>query len=79
MDLIWLSKNKLIYKATQPDPAIELHSTLSFHLLAWHNASVPSLWLPPTVGSIKENFDVAIKSNFALTSAVLVTLGLQPP
>ena len=76
MDLIWLSKNKLIHKATHPEPAIEMHFTLGFHPLAWHNVSLPSLWLPPRVGSIKENFDVAIKSNVALAAAVLSDFGV---
>jgi hypothetical protein len=74
LDLIWLSRNKLIHEATQPDPykvSQQLHATLGFHLLAWKNASFPSLWLPPCVGSVKGNFDVAIRGNFVVAVAML--------
>jgi hypothetical protein len=74
LDLIWLSRNKLIHEALQPDPhkvSHQLHASLDSHLLAWSKASLPSLWIPPCVGSAKGNFDVAIKDNFAVAAAVL--------
>jgi hypothetical protein len=74
LDVIWLSRNKLIHEDIQPDPfkvSQQLHASLGSHLLAWKNASLPSLWLPPCVGSVKGNFDVAIRGNFAVVSAVL--------
>jgi hypothetical protein len=36
-----------------------------------YKSSLPSLWLPPCVGSVKGNFDVAIRGNFAVATAVL--------
>jgi exonuclease III len=74
MDLIWLSRNKLLHEALQPDPykiSQQLHTSLDSHLLVCRKAALPSLWLPPCVGSVKGNFDVAIKGNFAVAAAVL--------
>ncbi|XP_059451038.1 uncharacterized protein LOC132181824 [Corylus avellana] len=74
LDLIWLSRNKLVHEALLPDPAKvtqHLHSNLGFHLSAWKKASLPSLWIPPLVGCLKGNFDVAIKGNFAVAAAVI--------
>jgi hypothetical protein len=74
LDVIWLSRNKLIHEDIQPDPfkvSQQLHAFLGSHLLAWKNASLPSLWLSPCVGNVKGNFDVAIRGNFAVAASVL--------
>jgi hypothetical protein len=73
LDIIWLSKNKLIHEALQPDPykvSHQLLASLDSHLLAKSKASLPSLWIPPCFGSVKGNFNVAIKDNFAVATAV---------
>jgi hypothetical protein len=74
LDLIWLSRNKLIHEALQPDPykvSQQLHASLGSHLLAKRNASLPFLWIPPCVGNAKGNFDVAIRGNYVVAVAVL--------
>jgi hypothetical protein len=48
-------------KVLQPssDKAIkQISCTLELHCDAWREATLPSLWLPPSAGSIKGNFDV---------------------
>jgi hypothetical protein len=39
--------------------------------LAWVNAKSSSLWNPPLPGTVKANFDVAVKSNFAGAAMIL--------
>jgi exonuclease III len=74
LDFIWLSRNKLIHEALQPDPRkaiLQLKFNLESHLLAWRDVALPSLWLPPQTGCLKGNFDVAIRENFAVAAAVI--------
>jgi hypothetical protein len=79
--LLWTSSGclgtSLIHEAIQPDPvkAIkQVSSLLDFHVSAWQAAALPSLWSPPPHGSIKANFDVAVRGDFAVAAAVLVIL-----
>jgi hypothetical protein len=44
---------------------------LDFHLSAWLEAGLPSFWLPPRAGSLKGNFDVAVKDSFAVAAGVM--------
>jgi sensor histidine kinase YesM len=39
--------------------------------LAWKAIALASLWIPPSVGVLKGNFDVAIHENFAVVAAVI--------
>jgi hypothetical protein len=74
MDYIWLARNKIIHEASHPNPvkAIQqLKVTMENHCSAWKAAALPSLWLPPCVGCLKGNFDVAICENFAVAVAVI--------
>jgi hypothetical protein len=67
----------LIHEALQPNSRkdiLQLKINLDSHLFAWHVAVLPSLSLPPRIGCVKGNFDVAIKDNFAVAAAVLVIL-----
>ena len=74
LDFIWFSKNKLIHEAIQsiPRKAIQqIKVSLEFHLSPWHDAALPSWWLPPRPGCFKGKFDVAIRGNFAVVEAVI--------
>jgi hypothetical protein len=56
-DFIWLSRNKLIHDALQPDSRkaiLQLKSNMDSYLLAWRDVALPSLWLPPQIGCLKE-------------------------
>jgi hypothetical protein len=39
--------------------------------LAWKATALPSLWIPPGIGVLKGNFDVAIRENFVMAAAVI--------
>jgi hypothetical protein len=40
---------------------------------AWESKSLQAdLWIPPPDGSLKANFDVAVRSNFSVNSTVVV-------
>jgi hypothetical protein len=74
MDVIWFSRNKLIYEAIQSNiPKImqQLKITHNYHILAWKAYTLSSFWSPPLQGSVKGNFDVAVRGNFAVAAAVL--------
>jgi hypothetical protein len=75
MDNIWFARNKLIFEAVQPVPSSllkRIHSVTSHHLEAWFvRHSEFSIWLPPPPGFHKVNFDVAIRSSFAVAAATL--------
>ena len=74
MDVIWFSRNKLIHEAIQPDiPKIiqQLKITHNYHILAWQASTLSSFWFPPQQGSVKGNFDVAVRGDFAVAAAVL--------
>ena len=49
----------------------QLSSSLDLHLSGWKNAFPPSLWLPPCLGMIKGNFDVAVRDSFEVAAAVV--------
>ncbi|GLT52905.1 hypothetical protein SLA2020_262140 [Shorea laevis] len=75
MDLIWQARNNYVHKGTQPNPqdTLKLLSlTVKHHSSAWQSRS-GSLqdWTPPPQGSLKANFDVAIKPLFAVAAAIL--------
>lgn len=74
LDFIWQARNKLIHDAIEPDPVKAIScvsSNLNFHVAAWKEAAIPSLWSPPGDGSIKGNFDVVVRGSFAVAAAVL--------
>jgi hypothetical protein len=77
LDVIWLSRNKLIHEDIQPDPfkvSQQLHAFLGSHLLAWKNASLPSLWLPPCVGNVKGILMLPLEAILQLLQLCLGTL-----
>jgi len=64
--LIWFSRNKLIHDVVIHSPSKVLHQilfTMDKHILAWNDKSLPSLWAPPLLGPIKENFDVVVRGS----------------
>jgi hypothetical protein len=72
LNLIWLSRNKVIHEAIQLNPAKvfqQLQFTLDSHYSAWQAIALLSLWTLPCYGFLKSNFDVTIRDNFALTTA----------
>jgi hypothetical protein len=73
LDFIWKARNLLIHEGTifSPSQALfQVSRTLEFHIAAWKACILPFLWVPPTVGWIKANFDVAVKNSFAVAAAV---------
>jgi uncharacterized membrane protein len=73
-DFIWLSRNKLIFEDLKPDPvkaSKTIAASLELHLSAWSGFVLPSLWSAPLSGVVKGNFDVAIRENFAVATAVI--------
>jgi hypothetical protein len=74
LDSIWRCRNSLIHDGVQPSPSkvfYELSCTFNFHLKAWKDLALPSLWAAPVASWIKGNFDVAIRGSFAVVAAVL--------
>jgi hypothetical protein len=74
LDYIWFSKSKLIHEdlVHVSTKAIKQVSTsLELHLSTWHAANMPSLWFPPLMGSVKGNFDVAVRNSFVVPAAVI--------
>jgi hypothetical protein len=39
--------------------------------MAWRDAVVPSLWIPPDFGWLKGNFDVAVHGTFSVAAGVI--------
>jgi hypothetical protein len=74
MDHIWFSRNQIIHTAQQPeiDKSIkQIFTSYRAHLSAWHSSISISAWSPPPVGSMKANFDVAVRKDFSVAAAVL--------
>lgn len=74
MDLIWQSRNKLIYEGALPNPSLaiqHLRVTIQSHYLAWQYVALPSLWQPPFSSCLKGNFDVAMCDNLVGAAAVI--------
>ena len=74
LDSIWRCRNILIHEGVQPSPSkvfYELSSTFNKHLQAWREAALPSLWIAPAAGWIKDNFDAAVRGSFAVATTVL--------
>jgi hypothetical protein len=64
MDSIWLARNKLIHEASQPNPVKtiqQLKVTLEYYCSTWKAAVLPSLWLPPGLGSLKGYFNLMLQ------------------
>jgi hypothetical protein len=78
--LIWFSRNKLIHDVVINSPSKVLHQilfTMDKHILAWNDKSLPSLWAPPLLGPIKENFDVVVRgSSVVATTTISNSSGL---
>jgi hypothetical protein len=74
LDFIWRARNLLVHKGTVTSPSLaffQLSRIVHMHVTARRDCSLPSLWVPPDVGWLKANFDVAVKDSFAVAAAVL--------
>ncbi|XP_059436361.1 uncharacterized protein LOC132169326 [Corylus avellana] len=74
MDFIWRARNLLIHDGLQPSSSqaiVQVSSSLNHHITAWRELDLPTLWVPPVVGYVKGNFDVAVKGSFAVVAAVI--------
>jgi hypothetical protein len=75
MDYIWMARNCLIHGGAYPDPHVchkAIIGSIQKHSKAWADSqSSPLQWSPPPHGSFKVNFDVAVRPNFSVASAVL--------
>ncbi|XP_059446389.1 uncharacterized protein LOC132177930 [Corylus avellana] len=50
-----------------------ISSSLEHHLSAWRDSTSPSIWVPPSFGWLKGNFDfdVAVRSSFSVAAGVI--------
>jgi hypothetical protein len=75
MDNIWLARNKLMHKGSNPNPQATLKlikNSVSHHIVAWEsNSDCVDDWSLPPRGFLKANFDVAIRPNFVVAAAIL--------
>lgn len=75
IDQIWFDHNWLIHKNVIPVISTNLETisnVIQNHLQAWKSSSFgQSIWQPPPIGSLKLNFDVATKEDFAIAAAIL--------
>jgi hypothetical protein len=74
LDFIWLSRNKLIFEGLKPDlvkASKTIDASLEFNLSAWSGFVLPSLWSAPPFSVVKGNFDVAIRGDFVVATAVV--------
>jgi hypothetical protein len=74
LDFIWMSRNKLIHEGLIPSPSKAIRQisfVLNSHVAAWRDCALPSIWMPPSAGHFKCNFDVAVRSSFAVAAAVI--------
>lgn len=70
----WLEINLFNHDGLQPSPkkAIrQISHSLDFHCVAWCDVAMPSLWLPPRAGCIKENFDVVVRESYVVAATVI--------
>lgn len=76
-DLVWWSRNQIVHHAASLDVLsllLRLRRSFEGHVAAWSRrceAVEIARWNPPTAGLIKVNFDVAIRTGFAVGAAVL--------
>lgn len=75
VDSIWTVQNKLIHGEQSKDIFMVICSMENHyvaHKIAWdsedHSAIIQ--WNPPSAGSIKINFDIAVKHNFLWAATV---------
>ena len=74
LDNIWRAKNILVHDGVEPVPsktAFQISSSLEHHLTAWRDSASPSIWVPPLIGWLKGNFDVAIHGSFSVALGVI--------
>ncbi|GLT60899.1 hypothetical protein SLA2020_336400 [Shorea laevis] len=73
MDHIWMARNSFIHGGLNPDPnacSFAIRGSLLKHLKAWADAGSPSPpWSPPPLGSLKVNFDVAVRPLYSVAAA----------
>jgi hypothetical protein len=64
-------KKRYIY-IHDPSKVVKLVSySHNLRIFAWKDASLPSLWLSPLWGRIKDTFDVAVRDAFVVDAAVI--------
>jgi hypothetical protein len=81
LDQIWFARNQLI----QNNMVLVISNTLKTnanvvrtHLTAWKSSPFGlSIWQPPPPGSLKINFDVAVKNSFSVLAAVVIFLWIS--
>lgn len=48
-----------------------ISAIMDFHVAAWREVALPSLWSAHSAGHFKGNFDVAVRGSFAMAATVL--------
>jgi hypothetical protein len=74
LDNIWRARNILVHDGVEPVPsktAFQISSSLEHHLIAWRDSASPSIWVPPLIGWLKGNFDVAVRGSFFNAARVI--------
>lgn len=78
MDMVWFSRNKMVFDGVMPEPKLLLSKVVKIageHLVASSkfNRQPPLLktWIPPPSPWLKINFDIAIRPSFSGLSTVV--------
>jgi hypothetical protein len=74
LDNIWRTRNILVHDGVVPVSsriAFQISSSLEHHHTAWRDSASPSIWIPPSFGWLKGNFDVAVRGSFSVATGVI--------
>ncbi|GLT55501.1 hypothetical protein SLA2020_286170 [Shorea laevis] len=50
---------------------IQIQKSIEIHQKAWTAKNLLESWIPPPLGYLKINFDVAVRSNYMVAAAVI--------
>jgi hypothetical protein len=74
LDVIWRVRNDKVHNRSViylQGIIAQIRSTFDIHSRVWVNKSMSESWSCPPVGAVKLNFDVAVRSSFMVTTAVI--------
>ncbi|GLT55504.1 hypothetical protein SLA2020_286190 [Shorea laevis] len=74
MDHIWFVRNQLVHNLVYLVLSKSLQQIalkLKAYKLTWNDSKATTLWNLPPPGTVKANFDVAVKSDFSVAAMVL--------
>ncbi|GLT71069.1 hypothetical protein SLA2020_431110 [Shorea laevis] len=74
IDAIWCARNNRVHNNVIihfPSILIQIQNSTQIHRKAWSDKDLLVSWVPPSLGILKVNFDVAVRSNFMVAAAVI--------